>query len=150
MTGSKSAIASQLVRVFDSSPTFPTFPMAPAKFVDHREALGDDGEVAVYMRDDVELASERSERLHAMVASAGFFHLLRHDLVLGRDFKRGDERGAVGRPTIRGRGSSRPGGSPECRADGLPGRGRRTTSRRRRAMPSVVENAALRATSCGS
>ena len=83
----------QLVRVFDRSSEQPRFPMAPANFVDHREALGDGGELAVYMRDDVELtAGERSERLHGMVVSAGFFRLLRHPPLFGRGFELADER----------------------------------------------------------
>jgi hypothetical protein len=82
----------RLVRVFEDSARFPLFPISPANFLDHRAALGDTGEGAVYLREDAELtAGERSRRIAGMRVSAGFFGVLSLPPQLGRDVEPTDE-----------------------------------------------------------
>ncbi|MEE8525471.1 MAG: ABC transporter permease, partial [Thermoanaerobaculia bacterium] len=82
----------RLVRVFESSTTYPQFPISPANFLDHRQAMGGTGELAIYMRNDVELTSgDQSERLLGMQVSADFFRVLGIGPLFGRDVERGDE-----------------------------------------------------------
>ena len=81
-----------LVRVFENSTAYSQFPISPANFLDHREAMEGTGEIAVYMRSDLELsAGERSERLVAMRVSADFFKVLGVEPLFGRDVERADE-----------------------------------------------------------
>ncbi len=82
----------RLVRFYDNSTTYSQFPISPANFLDHRETMGDLGEIAIYMRTDVELtAGDRSERLLGMQVSADFFRVLGIGPLFGRDIERGDE-----------------------------------------------------------
>ncbi len=83
-----------LVRVFENTASYPQFPVSPANFLDYRDSMQGTGEIAVYMRSDLELsAGERSERLVGMRISADFFRVLGVEPLFGRDVERGD--GAV-------------------------------------------------------
>ena len=82
----------RLVRLFEETPTMPHFPMAPADFRDHRDALTTFDGIAAYVRSDLQIGDAVTpEQLRGMQVSAGFFSLLGHAPVLGRDFSRDDE-----------------------------------------------------------
>ena len=91
----------RLVRVFENHPTFPKFPISPANFLDYREQSRVFEDFAIFHRRDLQLAEgERPERLTAMLVSAGFFHLLGFEPVLGRAFLRDDELEANSRVVV--------------------------------------------------
>jgi putative ABC transport system permease protein len=82
----------RLVRLFEEAPTTPHFPMAPADFRDYRAELKTFEAVAAYLRADLQLGdTERPEHLRGMQVSSGFFALLGHPPVLGREFEMNDE-----------------------------------------------------------
>ena len=82
----------QLVRLFESSHRQPRFPMSPADFQDYREQNSSLSALALYTRDDLELAlDDRPEKLAAMRVTAGFFDLLGFQPLLGREFRRDEE-----------------------------------------------------------
>ncbi len=84
----------RLVRIFDSSPRNPRFPMSVANYL----ACKRDGQmfssIALYTGGDVELSNERRpERLHAVRVSPDFFPTLDVPPAMGRNFEEGDSRG---------------------------------------------------------
>ncbi|MFL6276642.1 MAG: ABC transporter permease [Blastocatellia bacterium] len=82
----------QLVRVFESSRTQPRFPMAPGNFLDYRDQNTTLENLALYTRNDLELAlGDRPEQLSGMRVSADFFATLGFQPLLGREFSRADE-----------------------------------------------------------
>ncbi|MCI0389445.1 MAG: ABC transporter permease [Acidobacteria bacterium] len=82
----------QLVRVFESSRTYPKFPMSPGNFRDYRDQNNVFESFALYTREDLELSMDgRPELLPAMRVSAGFFQTLGFQPALGREFRREDE-----------------------------------------------------------
>lgn len=91
----------RLVRVFETNPTFPKFPVSPANFLDYREHSQVFEDFATFYRSDLQLAeSDRPERLTAMQVSAGFFRLLGFEPVLGRDFQPSEEQEANSRVVV--------------------------------------------------
>jgi predicted permease len=82
----------QLVRLFEEAPTAPHFPMAPADFRDYRDELRTFEGLAAYMRSDLQIADGgRAEQLRGMQVTSGFFSLLGHAPIIGREFERADE-----------------------------------------------------------
>lgn len=82
----------QLVRLFEKSRTQPKFPMAQGNFQDYREQNKTLTGLALYTRQDVELArDDKPEQLPALGISAGFFAVLGVQPLLGREFHREDE-----------------------------------------------------------
>ena len=82
----------QLVRVFESSRSQPRFPMSPGDFLDYRDQNTSLSSLAIYTRQDMELAlGDRPEQLSAMRVSADFFATLGFEPLLGREFRREDE-----------------------------------------------------------
>jgi predicted permease len=82
----------ELIRVFESSQTQPKFPMALGNFQDYREHNNTLSGLALYTRQDVELAQDDDpERLPALGVTSGFFELLGVQPLLGREFHREDE-----------------------------------------------------------
>ncbi len=82
----------RLIRVFETSKTFPKFPLSPGDFLDYRDQNSVFEELALYTRGDLELtAGDKSERLSAMQVSSGFFKLLGYEPILGREFLREEE-----------------------------------------------------------
>lgn len=82
----------RLVRVFEEAPRTPHFPVAPADFRDYRAELRTFAGLAAYIRADLQLGDvERPEQLRGMQVTSGFFSLLGHPPVLGRDFEAKDE-----------------------------------------------------------
>jgi predicted permease len=93
----------QLVRVFESTRNFPKFPMSPGNFPDYRQRNTVFSDLAIYTREDLDLAEgDRPERLPAMRVSAEFFRLLGFQPILGRDFRREEEEPAKGKVAIIG------------------------------------------------
>jgi predicted permease len=82
----------RIVRVFESHPRFPKFPISPANFLDYREQNDVFEDFATFARGDVDLTvDEKPERLTGMRVSHGFFHLLGYEPELGRAFLPTDE-----------------------------------------------------------
>jgi putative ABC transport system permease protein len=82
----------RLVRLFEEAPRTPHFPVAPADFRDYRAELRTFEGLAAYVRTDLQLGDfGRPEQLRGMQVSSGFFSLLGHPPVLGRDFDPTDE-----------------------------------------------------------
>src|SRR6188768_2158774 len=78
----------RLVRLFEEAPTTPHFPMAPADFRDYRAELQTFEGIAAYLRSDLQLGDPgHPEQLRGMQVSAGFFRLLGHQPILGREFE---------------------------------------------------------------
>jgi predicted permease len=91
----------QLMRVFETNPTFPKFPISPANFLDYREQSRVFDDFATFYRSDLQLAEgDRPERLSAMLVSAGYFRLLGFEPILGRDFQPEDEQEANSRVVV--------------------------------------------------
>src|SRR6266498_4754843 len=82
----------RIVRVFESHPTRPTFPISPANFLDYRERNDVFDDFATFARADLDLSvNDRPERLTGMRVSHGFFRLLGFEPELGRSFLPDDE-----------------------------------------------------------
>ena len=82
----------RIVRVFESHPRFPTFPISPANFLDYRERNDVFEAFATFARRDMDLSiNDRPERLTGMRVSHGFFELLGFAPELGRAFSQTDE-----------------------------------------------------------
>ena len=82
----------RLVRVFEETDTTPHFPMSPANFRDYRQELRTFAGLAAYFQADLQVGDAgRPEQLPGMQVTSGFFTLLGHPPVLGRDFVPGDE-----------------------------------------------------------
>jgi predicted permease len=82
----------RLIRVFETSKTFPKFPLSPGDFLDYRDQNSVFEDMALYTRGDLELtAGDKSERLPAMRVSSGFFNLLGYKPIMGREFSREEE-----------------------------------------------------------
>ena len=91
----------QLVRVFSVWPKFNDFPLSPADFLDYRARNRVFRSIALYARRDLDLVTaDRPERLAGMAVSAGFFHLLGYEPVLGRAFGMEDETRGTNLPLI--------------------------------------------------
>ena len=89
----------RLVRIFEETDTTPHFPMSPANFRDYRRELRTFDGIAAYLRADLQIGEAgRPEQLPGMQVTSGFFTLLGHPPVLGRDFAAGDE--LPGRNTV--------------------------------------------------
>ncbi len=82
----------QLVRIFQSSPDQPRFPMSAGAFQDFRERNTTLSGLALYTRQDLELSKDdQAELLGALRVTSGFFEVLRVRPMLGREFLRDDE-----------------------------------------------------------
>ena len=82
----------RIVRVFESNPRFPKFPISPANFLDYRERNDIFDDLATFSRGDLDLSvNDRPQRLTGMRVSHGFFHLLGYEPELGRGFSPEDE-----------------------------------------------------------
>ncbi len=82
----------RIVRVFESHPRFPRFPISPANFLDYRERNDVFDHLVTFARGDLDLsANDRPERLTGMRVSHGFFELLGFAPELGRAFQPSDE-----------------------------------------------------------
>ena len=82
----------RIVRVFESHPRRPTFPISPANFLDYRERNDVFEDFATFARRDLDLSvNGRPERLAGMAVSHGFFHLLGFEPELGRALLPADE-----------------------------------------------------------
>ena len=82
----------RVVRVFDTSPTFPEFALTPANFLDEREAAQAFDTFAIYRRGDAEISMGGSpERVSGMLVSSGFFRVVGIEPMLGRGFTREEE-----------------------------------------------------------
>ena len=82
----------RVVRVFDTSPTFPEFALTPANFLDYREAAQAFDAFAIYHRGDAEISmGESPERVSGMLVSSGFFRVVGIEPMLGRGFTREEE-----------------------------------------------------------
>jgi predicted permease len=91
----------RLVRVFETSPTFPKFPTSPANFLDYREQNQVFEDYATFSRSDLQLAEgDRPVQLTAMLVSEGFFRLLGFEPMLGRAFLPSEEQAANGHVVV--------------------------------------------------
>jgi len=82
----------RLVRVYDESPDFPRFPVAPAAFNDYRELDLPFSGFAVYSVGNLQFsADDRPEQLTCMRISSEFFDVVGLPPVLGRGFTREEE-----------------------------------------------------------
>src|SRR6185436_12842150 len=82
----------RLVRLFEEASTTPHFPFSPADFRDYRAELRTFEGIAAYGRSDLQLGeAQPPEQLRGMRVSAGFFKVVGHPPVLGRDIEQGDE-----------------------------------------------------------
>lgn len=89
----------RLVRIFETNPSIPEFPVAPGNFVDYRAGSRHLAQVAAFTRQDAELsAGDAARRLSGMQVSHGFLDLLGRRPILGRDLEAGDE--APGAPPV--------------------------------------------------
>lgn len=88
----------RLVRIFETHPEFPSFPMSPGNFLEFRRDARAFERVAVFTRADLQLSGEnassdaRPERLAAMQVSAEYFKTLGVTPVWGRLFHEDDTR----------------------------------------------------------
>ena len=81
----------RLVRVFETHPQFSRFPLSPANFLDYRKLNQTFEGLAIYTRDDLQLAhDERPERLATLRVSAEYFSVLGTQPALGRAFEERD------------------------------------------------------------
>lgn len=82
----------RLVRIFETHPEFPKFPMSPGNFLEFRRDTRAFEHIAVFTRADVQLSGgptssdTRPERLAAMRVSAEYFKMLGVSPVWGRAF----------------------------------------------------------------
>jgi predicted permease len=82
----------ELIRVYETSPAQPKFPMSGGNFQDYRDQNSTLAGLALYTRQDVDLSQDdKPERLAALRVSAGFFDVLGVPPLLGREFRREDE-----------------------------------------------------------
>jgi predicted permease len=82
----------RLVRVFSVLPAFPHFPFNPLDFIDFRRENHVFEHLAVYLRNDLQLAEGgQPERLSGLRVSAGYFECLGVRPQLGGTFKESDE-----------------------------------------------------------
>ncbi len=82
----------RLVRLFESSAGQPRFPMSAGDFQDYREQNSMLAGLALYTRQDLELAKDdQPELLAALRITAGYFDVLGARPLLGREFVRDDE-----------------------------------------------------------
>jgi hypothetical protein len=84
----------RLIRVFDSTPTTPRFPMAIARYVEFRDSARTLAGLALYTGRDMELAGDgqRSMPLTGVAVTTDFFSLLGWAPASGRTFTDGDLR----------------------------------------------------------
>ena len=83
---------SRIVRVYVSNPTFPKFRFNPNDFLDYRDRSQSFETLAGFTRQDVQLSgNDQPERLAAIRVTAGYFHMLGLQPMLGREFSRSDE-----------------------------------------------------------
>jgi len=81
----------RLVRVFESSPSQPRFPVSPGNFRDYRDGTPSLESLAIYTRQDLLLTErERPERLAALRVSPSYFPVLGGELRYGRNFTEGE------------------------------------------------------------
>lgn len=91
----------QLVRVYESSPATPKFPMSLGDFQDYRELNTTLANLAVYTRADLPLSKDNQpELLAALRITADYFKVLGVQPLLGREFRREDEAPANRRSVI--------------------------------------------------
>ena len=82
----------RLVRIFETHPEFPKFPMSPGNFLEFRRDTRAFEHIAVFTRADLQLSGDggsgdtRPERLAAMQVSADYFKMLGATPVWGRAF----------------------------------------------------------------
>jgi predicted permease len=82
----------RLVRIFETHPEFPKFPMSPGNFLEFRRDTRAFEHIAVFTRADLQLSGgsaasdTRPERLAAMQVSADYFKMLGVTPVWGRTF----------------------------------------------------------------
>src|SRR5690349_14057994 len=82
----------QLVRVFESSPSSPKFPMSLGDFQDYRELNTTLAGLAVYTREDLPLSQDGNpELLSGLRITSDYFKVLGVQPLLGREFRREDE-----------------------------------------------------------
>lgn len=82
----------QLVRVFESSPGSPKFPMSLGDFQDYRELNTTLANLAVYTRADLPLSKDDNpELLAGLRITSDYFKVLGVQPLLGREFRREDE-----------------------------------------------------------
>ena len=82
----------QLVRVYESSPGAPKFPMSLGDFQDYRELNTTLANLAVYTRADLPLSKDaQPELLAGLRITADYFKVLGVQPLLGREFRREDE-----------------------------------------------------------
>ena len=82
----------QLVRLFLSTPEFPKFPINPFDFRDYRERAKSFESIAAYTHRDVQLSGVAEPvRLSGFAITAGFFHVLGVNPMLGREFTTQEE-----------------------------------------------------------
>jgi putative ABC transport system permease protein len=82
----------QLIRIFEHSERQPKFPMALGNFQDYRDQNSTLSGMALYTRQDVELAGDdHPERLTALGVSSGYFEVLGVQPLMGQLFRRDNE-----------------------------------------------------------
>ena len=82
----------ELVRVFESSPGSPKFPMSLGDFQDYRELNTTLANLAVYTREDLPLSQDGNpELLSGLRITSDYFKVLGVQPLLGREFRREDE-----------------------------------------------------------
>jgi predicted permease len=83
----------RLVRVYESNPRFPLFPVGPHGLLAYRHENRTLAGIAGYVRDDLQLALDsRPERLRALRVSSTYFDVLGARPMVGRTFTWAEER----------------------------------------------------------
>lgn len=91
----------RVVRVFETHPNVPEFPLSPANFLDYRESVSAFEAFAIYHRGDAEISmGDEPERVPGMLVSSGFFRVVGIEPIIGRGFTREDETLASSRVAI--------------------------------------------------
>jgi len=85
--------SNRLIRVYESNPRFPLFPVGPYGLLAYRHENRTLEGIAGYVREDLQLAVDsRPERLRGLQVSSNYFDVLRMPPMRGRSFTWADER----------------------------------------------------------
>ena len=108
--------SSQLVAIYESTPSFDRAPIAYPNFLDWQRDAQTFSSMAMYRNEDYNFTgTEQGERLSGLMISAGFFSTLGVKPVLGRDLRATDDQVGAGPVVILGGGfwKRRFGASPD-------------------------------------
>jgi macrolide transport system ATP-binding/permease protein len=86
----------QLIRVFDSSPRNPLFPISTGVYEEYKRSSRTLESIALYTQSDLQLThGERAERLSGVRVTGDFFPTLGVTPMLGRNFEESETRGVA-------------------------------------------------------